>query len=233
MLLTSYIDMDQRRPKVLRDNITSLTNGAIQRMAKVAFQDKLSAQTYEGRLSSLIYEEIRGITKIYLENRIRDTTTYVEHGRGKRTTTEHVLSSFERNGTPLALEAGRHTIKNMRHKDPDYNVGRDGQSRPRIVKTKENLATNCSRKTTIRTSSSASCVYFSKAGFERLVREVGQEFKTGLQFSAEALSYLQLGTENYLLDLLSDSWLVMHAAKRHTLMPKDIQLARLLRNEKR
>ena len=65
-----------------------------------------------------------------------------------------------------------------------------------------------------------------------LVREIAQDFKTGLQFEANALIALQEVAEAYLLSLFEDTNLCGIHAKRVTIMSKDIQLARRIRGER-
>ena len=71
-----------------------------------------------------------------------------------------------------------------------------------------------------------------KAPFQRLVREIAQEFKTDLRFQSTAVLALQEAAEAYVTSLLADSNLCAIHAKRVTIMPKDIQLARRIRGER-
>ena len=64
------------------------------------------------------------------------------------------------------------------------------------------------------------------------MREIAQEFKVDLRFEGAALLALQEASEAYLIALLEDSNLLAIHAKRVTIMPKDIQLARRIRGEK-
>ena len=96
-----------------------------------------------------------------------------------------------------------------------------------------------------------------KLPFQRLVREIAQDFKTDLRFQSSAVMALQEASEAYLVGLFEDTnlcvsfytkftnarnvrWLsfivyllcqAIHA-KRVTIMPKDIQLARRIRGER-
>ena len=71
-----------------------------------------------------------------------------------------------------------------------------------------------------------------KAPFQRLVREVAQDFKTDLRFQSSAVVALQEASEAYLVGLFEDTNLCAIHAKRVTIMPKDIQLARRIRGER-
>ena len=71
-----------------------------------------------------------------------------------------------------------------------------------------------------------------KLPFQRLVREVAQEFKQDLRFQSHAIMALQEASEAYLTSLFEDTNLCAIHAKRVTIMPKDIQLARRIRGER-
>eukprot|EP00441_Pelagodinium_beii_P032225 CAMPEP_0197638332 /NCGR_PEP_ID=MMETSP1338-20131121/13294_1 /TAXON_ID=43686 ORGANISM="Pelagodinium beii, Strain RCC1491" /NCGR_SAMPLE_ID=MMETSP1338 /ASSEMBLY_ACC=CAM_ASM_000754 /LENGTH=131 /DNA_ID=CAMNT_0043210887 /DNA_START=85 /DNA_END=480 /DNA_ORIENTATION=- len=71
-----------------------------------------------------------------------------------------------------------------------------------------------------------------KLPFQRLVREIAQDVKTDLKFQSQAVLALQEAAEAYLVGLFEDTNLCAIHAKRVTIMPKDIQLARRLRGER-
>ena len=68
--------------------------------------------------------------------------------------------------------------------------------------------------------------------FQRLVREIAQDYKTDLRFQSTAILALQEASEAFLVSLFEDSNLCAMHAKRVTVMPKDIQLARRIRGER-
>ena len=71
-----------------------------------------------------------------------------------------------------------------------------------------------------------------KLPFQRLVREIAQDYKTDLRFQSTAVAALQEASEAYLVSLFEDTNLCAIHAKRVTIMPKDIQLARRIRGER-
>ena len=71
-----------------------------------------------------------------------------------------------------------------------------------------------------------------KLPFQHLVREIAQDFKTELRFQSAAIMALQEASEAYLVGLFEDSNLCAIHAKRVTIMPKDIQLARRIHGER-
>ncbi|GMP89268.1 hypothetical protein CsSME_00040918 [Camellia sinensis var. sinensis] len=77
----------KRHRKVLRDNIQGITKPAIRRLAR---------RGGVKRISGLIYEETRGVLKIFLENVIRDAVTYTEHARRKTVTAMDVVYALKR-----------------------------------------------------------------------------------------------------------------------------------------
>lgn len=70
-----------------------------------------------------------------------------------------------------------------------------------------------------------------KLPFQRLVREIAQTFENDLRFQTQAVGALQEASEAYLVSLFEDTNLCAIHAKRVTIMPKDIQLARRIRGE--
>ncbi|TFK81323.1 histone H3 [Polyporus arcularius HHB13444] len=71
-----------------------------------------------------------------------------------------------------------------------------------------------------------------KLPFQRLVREIAQDFKTDLRFQSSAVMALQEASEAYLVSLFEDTNLAAIHAKRVTIQPKDLALARRLRGER-
>ena len=71
-----------------------------------------------------------------------------------------------------------------------------------------------------------------KLPFQRLVREIAQEYKSDLRFQSQAVLALQEAAEAYMVGLFEDTNLCAIHAKRVTIMPKDIQLARRIRGER-
>ena len=82
----------KRHRRVLRDNIQGITKPAIRRLAR---------RGGVKRLGGLIYDEVRGVLKVFLENTIRDTVTYTEHARRKTVVAMDVMYALKRQGRPL------------------------------------------------------------------------------------------------------------------------------------
>ena len=118
---------------------------------------------------------------------------------------------------------------------------------------RKQLATKASRKTTantgaikkphryrpgtvalreIRKYQKTTDLLIRKLPFQRLVREVAQDFQIDLRFQSSAILALQEASEAYLVGLFEDTNLCAIHAKRITIMPKDIHLARRIRGER-
>ena len=71
-----------------------------------------------------------------------------------------------------------------------------------------------------------------KAPFQRLVREIMQDVNNDLRCQSTAMLALQEASEAYLVGLFEDTNLCAIHAKRVTIMPKDMHLARRIRGER-
>ncbi|CAM6096769.1 unnamed protein product [Calypogeia fissa] len=82
----------KRYRKVLRDNSEGLTKPTIRRLAR---------RGGVKRLNGLIYEETRGVLRVFLVNTIRDAVVYMEHSKRKTVTAMDVVYSLKRQGKTL------------------------------------------------------------------------------------------------------------------------------------
>jgi len=83
----------------------------------------------------------------------------------------------------------------------------------------------------IRRHQKSTDLLIRKLPFQRLIREIAQDCKDGLRFQGTGLLALQESSEAYLTTLMEDTNLCAIHAKRVTIMPKDMQLARRIRGE--
>ena len=84
----------------------------------------------------------------------------------------------------------------------------------------------------IRHFQGSTALLIRKLPFQRLVREIAQDFKTDLRFQSAAILCLQEATEAYIVRLFDDANLCAIHARQVTIMPKDILLARRIRGER-
>ncbi|XP_063786342.1 uncharacterized protein LOC134934962 [Pseudophryne corroboree] len=203
----------KRHRKVLRDNIQGITKPAIRRLAR---------RGGVKRISGLIYEETRGVLKVFLENVIRDAVTYTEHAKRKTVTAMDVVYALKRQGRrgPAASTIKSDLCGNMARTKQTARKSTGGKA-PR-----KQLATKAARKSApatggvkkphryrpgtvalreIRRYQKSTELLIRKLPFQRLVREIAQDFKTDLRFQSSAVMALQEASEAYLVGLFEDT----------------------------
>ncbi|KAJ8349785.1 hypothetical protein SKAU_G00249150 [Synaphobranchus kaupii] len=79
---------------------TEVTTGEQRGITKPAIR-RLARRGGVKRISGLIYEETRGVLKVFLENVIRDAVTYTEHAKRKTVTAMDVVYALKRQGRTL------------------------------------------------------------------------------------------------------------------------------------
>lgn len=67
--------------------------------------------------------------------------------------------------------------------------------------------------------------------FQRLVREITQDFSDEMRFQMMALDAVQEAAEAHLVSLFEDANLCTIHSKRVTVFPRDVQLARRIRGD--
>ncbi|XP_047652995.1 uncharacterized protein LOC125136316 [Phacochoerus africanus] len=211
----------KRHRKVLRDNIQGITKPAIRRLAR---------RGGVKRISGLIYEETRGVLKVFLENVIRDAVTYTEHAKRKTVTAMDVVYALKRQGrsNPTAVHHRSGRVSDticvsalvMARTKQTARKSTGGKA-PR-----KQLATKAARKSApatggvkkphryrpgtvalreIRRYQKSTELLIRKLPFQRLVREIAQDFKTDLRFQSSAVMALQEACEAYLVGLFEDT----------------------------
>lgn len=119
-----------------------------------------------------------------------------------------------------------HAIKAKKQAGPSQSSGSGGVKKPHRFRP----GTVALRE--IRKFQKSTDLLIRKLPFQRLVREIAQDYKTDLRFQSAAIAALQEAAEAYLVGLFEDTNLCAIHAKRVTIMPKDIQLARRIRGER-
>ena len=103
----------------------------------------------------------------------------------------------------------------------EFQIKRPRRYRPGTVALRE-----------IRKFQKSTDLLIRKLPFQKIVREIAGEFKSDLRFQSQAILALQEACEAYIVGLFEDTNLCAIHAKRVTIMPKDMQLARRIRGEK-
>ena len=165
-------------------------------------------------LSGLMYEELRGVMRIFVEDLVGKGLIYAGHAGRKTITPTDVGEALKLLGRRMyATDKDRSRCKAYEPaKGPDGTVLRKAKPGARAISAMRHA------------QKQAGCLHIPKAAFERVAREQGN-----VQWSAEAMTTAQEATEAYLVDLLADANLAAIHAKRTTVAPKDLQLVRKLK----
>ncbi|XP_053960442.1 uncharacterized protein LOC128864720 [Anastrepha ludens] len=186
----------KRHRKVLRDNIQGITKPAIRRLAR---------RGGVKRISGLIYEETRGVLKVFLENVIRDAVTYTEHAKRKTVTAMDVVYALKRQGRTLYGFGG--TCANSKYQKMTgrgkggKGLGKGGAKRHRKV-LRDNIQG------------------ITKPAIRRLARRGGVKRISGLIYE-ETRGVLKVFLENVIRDAVTYT----EHAKRKTVTAMDVVYA--------
>lgn len=82
----------KRLKKILKDGIKGITKGSIRRLARRGGVKRISSQ---------IYDEVRGTLKSFVEGVVRDATAYTEHAKRKTVTALDVVNALRKRGRVL------------------------------------------------------------------------------------------------------------------------------------
>ena len=130
---------------------------------------------------------------------------------------------------PPALRIAR---ENARVRMTGANATSQGYYKPSDTQKKFKWKPGTRALREIRFYQKSTALLLRRLPFLCLVREVAQDFKMDLRFTADAAYTLQCASEDYLVRLFEDSNLCAIHTRRVTIMPKDIQLAWRIRRER-
>ena len=222
--------MAERNKKVLRDNIQGITKSAIRRLAQ---------RGGVKRMSGLVYEEIRGITKVVMEALLKDAVIYMESARRITVQEGDIAAALSSAGLPKMWKSPKKKKRaHQRRARFRMNGGpMDAEEEnwaPRGRSREHRFKPGTRALMDIRKYQKTTDLLIPKLPFQRLMREIAQDFKGGqeLRFSEDALLLCQAAVENYLIELFEDANLCAISAHRVTVQANDLQLARRIRKER-
>jgi histone H3/H4 len=221
----------QKHRKILRDNIAGITKPALLRILRRAGIK---------RVSGLVYEEMRGLLKEWLVAMVRDMVIFMEYARRKTVQLKDLEAALSNHGIMLAagindnakrtasLQSCNSRGKSSRPvKKPTAAVD-DGADATEKKSHRFRPGTVAKREV-VRHQKNSDCLAIPKLNFNRLTRELAQDFHTDLRFSETVFDLLQLAAEEYLIQLSSAANACCLHAKRETVSSEDFRLAKLLR----
>lgn len=221
--------MAERHRKVLRDNIQGISKPAIRRLAQ---------RGGVKRMSGLVYEEIRGITKVLMEDLLRDAVIYTESARRITVQEEDIAAALPSAGLPKMWKSPKKKKKRAHQRRARFRMNggpMDAEEEnwaPRGRPREHRFKPGTRALMDIRKYQKTTDLLIPKLPFQRLMREIAQDFRFDLRFSEDALLLCQAAVENYLIELFEDANLCAISSNRVTVQANDLQLARRIRKER-
>jgi histone H3 len=219
--------------KVLRDNIQGITKPALRRLLERAGVK---------RVKDTCYEELRSILKFKLENTLRGVITFTEYNQRKTVSVEDLKAALEVEG--IYLGAGLNETAKRTASLQSCNSRGKSSAAPAVKEEKKEEEPQQPRKPhrfrpgTValrnirKQQKNSDCLAIPKTNFERLVREVTQDFKTDCRFGDGVIELLQLVIEEYMVKLAEYATDLAIHAKRESVSPKDFKLVLKIKGER-
>jgi histone H3 len=110
-------------------------------------------------------------------------------------------------------------------------ISKPSKSIQRVIKKPHRYKPGTVALREIRKYQKSSDLLLKKLPFQRLVKEIAYDYKNDLRFQSSAILALQEAAEAYLVSLFEDTNLCAIHAKRVTIMPRDMALARRIRGD--
>lgn len=192
----------RKHRKILRDSIQGITKPAIQRLAYTAGVTSMSG---------IIFEEIRGVLKVEMENILSKAATILSYLR-KVTIDEYIITSCISpkmwSIDPKAKSCGSKRKSPSKSRRKKKSPGLEALSKVRFYQSRSD------------------CLNIPMLPFARLAKEIVQDFMSDVRFSKKALIILQYSMENYLVRIFKKALMLAIHANRKRIEPKDINFAR-------
>lgn len=201
------------RKRILRDNILGITKPGLRRILHRAGVV---------RVSTLVYEEMRSILKVQLENVLRTAVELMQYARKKTLSYEHVR-------TAVKLTTGKVLLV------PKGIGGETGRSSSQYTERKEkkrHAKPGAVVMVEIRHLQKSDTLLLRRLPYKRFVRELLQDYVDEVKVSANAHIALQYFGEIYLTELSQDAILCAVHGKRKKVQSNDFMLARRIRGER-
>lgn len=201
---------------IIRDSIQGVTKPAIQRLCKIAGIV---------RVSSTVYEEIRGLLLLYMREVVSDSVNAMEYARRVRLQRSDLEIALQSQGLFLGagLKESKSTFSSCNLSKPVKTIT-EGETKKKHRFRSGTVALRDVRKL----QKSSDCLAIPKISFLRLTREVGQDYRDDLTYSKKFVELLQLSAESHIIKILGNANICAIHAGRKTVEPKDIQLSRTI-----
>ncbi len=132
-------------------------------------------------------------------------------------------------GGKASVKSARRSLVNSLGKAAAMKTGRGGVDLPMKKPRRYRPGTVALRE--IRKYQKTSDLLIQKLPFQRVVREIAQDFSTNIRFKGAALEALQTAGETYIVDLFECGNLCAIHSKRVTVQKRDLALANRIRGD--
>ena len=215
---------EQKHHKILRNNIQCITKPALQRLCHRAGIK---------RISDDIYEALRLNIKAYMEEILKKVVVFTEREQRRTVKVKDLEAALNMIGIYLAAGLNNNTNKSKTFQSCN-SVGKSGPTKKTVAKS-EQEGDGVKKPHRFRPGTKAirsiryqqkfsECLSIPKINFERLVREICQDYKEDLRFSEGVFELLQLVVEEYIVVLCKKAYNCAIHAERTTIKAKDILL---------
>lgn len=209
----------KRHRRVIRDSIAGVTKPAITRLAKRAGVK---------RQSGLIYEQIRGELRVYLEKICKDMIVFTQQSRRKTVTVDDLNAALSHLGIELGAGVSStgesKSLKSCTSRGKRSGNARANMAGETVAKAHRFRPGTVSIRDIRKNQKNSDCLAIPKSNFALLVREILQVYVVDIRVQADVFALLQLTCENYIVKLLEAANLVAIHAGRETVSAKDISL---------
>lgn len=164
--------------------------------------------------SESIYEDIQKTLKTFLENVLKIAITYTSHARRVTVSKEDVLTGLQSVYRKVYTTGDEDNVSRCA---TSHGKAKKGNIGIRLIKYYQKQS---------------DCVHFSKAGIDRVVREIASKQvsrSSSLHFAADAIGTLHIVLEDYLVELLENLHMVAVHAGRQKVMVDDLKLIHRLK----
>lgn len=207
-----------RSRKILRDNIMGITKPAIARLAHYAGIKAMSNE---------FYMDVREILKAELERVIKDVTILIEYQRRRTVYRDDIIETLKRHGMAVLASGNEGKTKACKH----YGSKREKETKSETDQTRKKRKAkrgNLALREIKFYQAQHDCVFFTKKGFYRLVREVTEDFKSDVRWGSDAIVLFQMNIEEKLRKVMGYANLAAIHAGRQTVFPSDLTLVKAI-----
>ncbi len=191
---------------------------------------KLSFRAGITRLSGLVYEEVRGIAKIHLETILRDALIFTSQARRTTLQEKDVSASLANNGMKNSWISGFPKKKKKKDNRAAFRMDDEDDAQqgpaPGGVRRTRRYRPGTRALMNVRKMQKSTDALIPRAPLKELVKEISRDFLADTRLGEKALDLIQQNLESFLISLLSRALLCAIHAKRESVQPRDLQLAR-------